>query len=705
MSSSAGRPRRRNNARLSLASSVLDLPGVGSRRQEILRSLGIETVGDLLNYPPARHIDRQAFARIANLRPGEVQTVAGRIQSVDVKFIRGKRMTVATVSDGSGNLRCVWFSQPYLRRAFKQEAIYVFSGAVRLDKRGPSMVHPEYELAESELLHTGRIVPVYRTRAGLSQKQLRKLVRRALEACADGVEDHLPNALARDLNLGGLAGALRDLHFPPDLGRVEAARRRLAFDELLLFQTLFALARRERKHMIRSAPGGPGGPDREGRRAGPDLIARITSRLPFRLTESQAAALVDIAKDLDQPYPVRRLIQGDVGCGKTVVAALAAAIVAGSGRQVAVLCPTELLADQHFTTFTRFLNPLGFEVGLVTGSAEPGGRSKTEEALREGALPVVVGTHALLGNGLLFKSLGLVIVDEEQRFGVLQRTGLLRHAPAAGLVVVSATPIPRTLALTAYGDLDVTVITGMPPGRGTHTTRVVPEEGTCAANLEIAEKINSGMKGFYVCPALEEGSADLVDVRRVRAEMQQLVGRARAVEILTGQTGREERARVLRGFKEGTIGLIVATTVVEVGMDIPSATVLAVAQAERFGLSQLHQMRGRVARSGEPSFSYFMVSQGASEKAWARLRALESTCDGFEIAERDLYLRGPGELAGTRQHGIPDLKFASLADDLDLVGRARREAFTNVLADAPSPDWRAWIDAARKRMEGSAQLV
>jgi len=697
MSSSAGRPRRRNSARLSLASGAIDLPGVGSKRQGILRSLGIETVADLLNYPPTRHIDRQAFARIADLRPGEIQTVAGRIQSVDVRFIRGRRMTVARVSDGSGSLRCVWFSQPYLRRLFKQDTIYVFSGSVRTDKGGPSMVHPEYEPAESELLHTGRIVPVYRTRSGLSQKQLRRLVKRALDACARDVEDPVPGELVRGLGLCGLAGALRDLHFPPDMGRAEAARRRLAFDEILFFQTLFALARKERNHLPGAASPAP--------RTGSDAALRFAARLPFELTASQKGALADVLADIEGDRPARRLIQGDVGCGKTVVAALAAAVVAERGGQVAVLCPTELLADQHFATFTKFLRPLGFEVGLVTAGVEPAERSRAESALEAGTLPVVVGTHALISDGLVFRNLRLAIVDEEQRFGVLQRTRLLRHAPAAGLLVVSATPIPRTLALTAYGDLDATVITGMPPGRGSHTTRLVPEEGRGAANAAIAGMINSGLKGFYVCPALEESSADLVDVRSVKAEMEGMMARGRGVEILTGQTGREERARVLEGFREGRTGLIVATTVIEVGMDIPSATVLAVVQAERFGLAQLHQMRGRVARSSEPSFSYFMVSRDASEKAWARLRALESTCDGFEIAEQDLSLRGPGELAGTRQHGIPDLRFASLADDFDLVRRARDEAFKNILADRVSPEWGAWIAAARNRMEGGAQVV
>jgi ATP-dependent DNA helicase RecG len=693
MSSSAIKPRRRSSARLSLASNVLDLPGVGSKRADILRNLGVETVGDLLVYPPRRYIDRQAFARIADLKVGQTQTVAGKIASVTVKFIRGRRLTVATVDDGSGNLACVWFSQPYLRRLFKLDTTYVFSGLVRQGRLGPSMVHPEYEVADAELLHTGRIVPVYRTRPGLSSRQMRVLVKAALGACAGEVRDEVPTALRKDLGLEELASAVRSIHFPPDPARAEAARRRLAFDEMLVFQTLFALARKERPYQ-----------DGNGRRA-QDVVARFTARLPFDFTGAQKAALGDILADLASPCPMRRLLQGDVGCGKTVVAALAAAIVADGGGQVAVLCPTELLADQHLGNFSRFLRPFGLKVGLLTAGVVGSERAGLEADLADGTLAVVVGTHALIGEGLAIKNLRLVVVDEEQRFGVLQRTRLLRHAREAGLLVVSATPIPRTLALTAYGDLDVTTISEMPPGRGKHTTTVVREDGRRGALGEIAGKINAGLRGFYVCPALEDTSSGLTDVRTVKCEMEALLAPGRSVEILTGRTGRDRRARILDDFVAGKTGLIVATTVVEVGMDIPSATVLAVEQAERFGLSQLHQMRGRVARTSTPSFSYFLVSDGASDKAWARLRALEATSDGFQIAEQDLMLRGPGDLVGTRQHGIPDLKFALLPDDMDLLVRARDEAFKNVARGEPSGEWRDWIGAVGNMMEGKARIV
>ena len=692
MSSSARKPRRPSSVSLSLASNVSDLPGVGPKRADVLRNLGIETVGDLLATPPRRYIDRQAFARIADLETGATQTVAGRIAAVTVRFIKGRRMTTATVTDGSGNLTCVWFSQPYLRRVFKLDTTYVFSGLVRKGRLGPSMVHPEYEVADAELLHTGRIVPVYKTRPGLSSRQMRVLVKSALGACGE-VEDAAPATLRKGLGLGDLAGAVRNIHFPPDPAAAEAARRRLAFDELLTFQTLFALARKARPCL-------EGG----GRRSA-DVVARFTARLPFDFTSAQQAALDDILNDLASGRPMRRLLQGDVGCGKTVVAALAAAVVADGGGQVAVLCPTELLADQHLGNFSRFLEPFGLRVGLLTAGVTGSDRAGLEAGLADGTLPVIVGTHALIGEGLGFKNLRLVVVDEEQRFGVLQRTRLLRHAEEAGLLVVSATPIPRTLALTAYGDLDVTTIGEMPPGRGVHTTTVVEEGGRTAALKEIADKVNSGLRGFYVCPALEDSASGLTDVRTVKSEMEALLGPGRAVEILTGRSARDKRAGILEDFVAGKTGLIVATTVIEVGMDIPSATVLAVEQAERFGLSQLHQMRGRVARTSTPSFSYFLVSDGASDKARARLRALETTSDGFEIAEQDLVLRGPGDLVGTRQHGIPDLRFALLPEDVDLLVRARDEAFKNVATGVPRGEWRGWIAGVGKMMEGKTRMV
>jgi ATP-dependent DNA helicase RecG len=693
MSSTARKPRKPSDALPSVSSGVDRLPGIGSKRADLLRGLGVEAVGDLLTYRPKRYIDRKSFTSIADLRPGEIQTFVGRVSAFEVKPTRGKRLCVARIEDASGRMRCVWFNQPYLKHVLSRGSSFVFSGAVRCDKEGPMMVHPEYEDASSDLLHTGRIVPVYRTRLGLSQRRLRVLVKASLDACGGSIVDAVPESLRRSLQLPGLRDAIGCLHFPSDLPQAEQARRRLAFDEMLLFQTLFALARKEKGRRK----------GRAGRTA--STIARFTSPLPFEFTSGQSRALEDIIGDLESPYPMRRLLQGDVGCGKTVVAGLAVALACRGGGQAALLCPTEILAEQHLETFRKYLAPFGFSVELLTAGVAAEERLRVERCVETGRTSVVVGTHALLGGRVRFKDLRLAVVDEEQRFGVLQRTKLVQDAPGANLLVITATPIPRTLALTAYGDLDITLIGEMPPGRGKHSTRVVEPRAREGALAEIARKINAGLRGFYVCPALEEGSADLVDVATAREEIGRLLAPGRKTEILTGQTSREKRARILRDFLADKLGLVVATTVIEVGIDIPSATVLVVEQAERFGLSQLHQMRGRVARTDSESFSYLMVSGGASERARARLEVLESTFDGLEIAEQDLALRGPGDLVGTRQHGVPDLRFAVLPRDMDLMLRARDEAFGGVLQKEPSREWRAWIEAVKGPIDGRMSVI
>ncbi len=690
----AGRKQRGNGARKSLSASTRTLPGVGTRREDLLRELGVSTVGDLLVYPPRRYIDRTSFSRIADLRDGAVQTVSGTVTGIETRPAGHKRLFIAHIRDDSGQMRCVWFNQAYLRNVFRPGDTFVFSGKSKVDKYGRSMVHPEYEKMEGDLLHTGRVVPVYRTRPGLGQKQLRNLTRHALDGHLGDVEDCMPDSTRLRLGLAPLSEALEHLHFPPDLKRAEQARRRLAFDEMLVFQTLFALSRRDRKQGDRARAPRPG-----------DEIKRLTAHLPYALTGSQAAALETLIGDIRSPYPMRRLLQGDVGCGKTVVACLVAALVCEEGGQVALMCPTELLAEQHYSTLSRFMTGFGFRVGLLTGSVEPEEGRQLKGDLKSGALPIVVGTHALITESTAFGNLSLAIVDEEQRFGVLQRARFLEKAPSANALVISATPIPRTLALTAYGDLDVTVIDEMPPGRGGHVTRCVGEEAREALLCDIGRRVVSGAQGFYICPAVDKSEAGLMDVTTASRLAQRYLGVDRRAEILTGRTPPEERFHIIEDFRRGSIGLIVATTVIEVGMDIPAATILVVDQADRFGLSQLHQMRGRVARCGAESFSFLIVSETASARARKRVEVLQSTFDGFEIAERDLAFRGPGDVIGTRQHGMPDLRFACLPEDTDLMLTARDEAFDRVLGGDDSEEWLGWVGAVRSLTAGRITVV
>ncbi len=461
---------------------------------------------------------------------------------------------------------------------------------------------------------------------------------------------------------------------------------------MLVLQTIFAMIRMQKQQVSSSTIAG-------------GSLKDLTEFLPFTLTRSQQNVLETILDDLAAALPMRRLLLGDVGCGKTVVASLAAARVSLDGGQVALMCPTEILAEQHFRTLTRYLFPFGITVELLTGGMTQSERRKVEASLATGSVNAVAGTHALLNESVNFQNLKLIIVDEEQRFGVIQRSMLVEKCPSANLLVLTATPIPRTMALAVYGDLDMTIVDEQPPGRGRHTTYIVDEHDRRKILGEVAARILDGEQGFLICPALEESPHGLANVRSAASEMRKLIGNDSLVGVLTGRTDREIRIKVLDDFISKKVGLIVATTVLEVGMDLENATLLVVDQAERFGLGQLHQMRGRVARGSSNSISYFIVSDSASELARKRVNVLARTFDGFEIAEQDLAMRGPGDLIGTRQHGIPALRFTRLPDDDDLMLAARDEAFARVLGGDSSSEWKVWMEAVHNFVNGRIILV
>jgi ATP-dependent DNA helicase RecG len=699
MSSLAGKRPNRKDVRRALAAGTPDLPGVGPGRERLLENLGIRTVADLLLYPPRRYIDRKAVVRISDLAPGGIQTVAGEVTSVEVKRTGRKTLAIARVRDESGTVKCVWFNQPYLKTSLRRGGTYTLSGQVRQDRFGTALVHPEYEADGGKQLHTGRVVPVYRLTPGLGQRVMRRLVDTALALTAGDVADPAEPDLRAGLGLIPLTEALKALHFPDDLDHAESARRRLAFDEMLLFQTLFARARAGARD---AGDGGGAGERRAASRKGPGLYD-LESALPFRLTSSQRAVLEEVLADLAGPVPMRRLIQGDVGCGKTVVAGLGAAHVCARGGQVALMCPTELLAEQHHRNLSRFLGGLGHSVGLLTGGLTAVEQAGVVSGLAGGGIHMVVGTHALFSERVEFERLALVIVDEEQRFGVLQRARLLAKAPEADFLALSATPIPRTLALTAYGDLDISVIDELPPGRGAHTTRLVPEAESGTALREVAARMRAGEQAFYICPVLEEGSLGLTGVRAARQRLERLMGAPGRVGLVTGRMEARERQATISAFEAGDLACIVATSVLEVGVDVPRATILVVEEADRFGLSQLHQMRGRVQRSSSDSRSYFIVPESASEGALKRLGVLEGKYDGFDIAEQDLMLRGPGDIVGRRQHGVPDLRFTSLPGDMDLLHAAREEAFRSVRAG--DEGWEEWFDIVGRAARGDRAVV
>ncbi len=659
-----------------LATPVQYLKGVGPARAAELGRLGIATIGDLIRHLPRRYEDRSCLKPIASIVPDAVETVQGRVLAVEELRPRGRSLVRVAISDGTAVLFGVWFNQPYIQHHFRPGQQVIFSGKVERRFGRLQMNAPEHEIADgSDHLHAGRIVPVYPTTGRLHPRHLRALIKAAVDGYADLVPEVLPGAVRRGLGLMSAAQAWRAIHFPSDEAELEAARRRLAFEELFVIQLGLGLLH---QHVRRRETGYRHAPDGE-------LARRFMDSLPFRLTPAQERVVREIKADMESPYPMNRLVQGDVGSGKTIVAALALVKAVESGWQGALMAPTEILAEQHYIRLRRLLAPLGVGVALLTGGQ---GREEREAALfglSAGHLRVAVGTHALIQEHVRFQNLSLVITDEQHRFGVRQRAALAakglqrevekgrRAGAVPDVLVMTATPIPRTLALTVFGDLDVSVIDALPPGRQPVITCLVSERERGRVYAFVRDQVRAGRQAYVVCPLVEES-----DAVSARAATEWAARLARAlpdlrVGLLHGRLKPAEKEAVMAAFQAGEIQVLVATTVVEVGVDVPNATVMVIEGADRFGLAQLHQLRGRVGRGEHPSWC-FLVADPANDEARQRLAVMTRTGDGFTIAEEDLALRGPGELFGTRQHGLPDFLVAHPIRDLPLLETARREA-------------------------------
>ncbi|HZH03918.1 MAG TPA: ATP-dependent DNA helicase RecG [Myxococcaceae bacterium] len=673
-----------------------------------LKRRGLTRVGDALFLLPRAYEDRRALQRIGQLRPGERVVFLGVVKAISPGSGRGGRSPFrAVIADGTGSVTATFFQGgAWLKGRFPIGKRLLVSGELRAHVSGWEVAHPDVEPAddaETSSVHFHRIVPVYPGFERHEQRAFRELAHRVVERHAEDLEDPIPAALRARLGLESLPAALRRIHFPSaeeDLEALESyhstAHRRLAFDELFFLQLGMALRRKN----TRIEPG-------QAFDTSPERLARAASMLPFTLTPAQARVVEDIRVDMARAEPMSRLIQGDVGSGKTAVAAVAAALAIQDGAQVAVMAPTEILAEQHRTVFDRWLSQLGFKTVLLTAGGTAKQRREQREALAAGRAHVAVGTHALIQEGVDFQRLGLVVIDEQHRFGVIQRQALMGKGVRPDTLVLTATPIPRTLAMTLYGDLDVSVIDGLPPGRTPVATRVYPDTRRAQVYQAVAAELRKGHQAYVIYPLVEESEkVDLADATQ-GAQTLRTVFPDVQVGLLHGRMSPAEKDEVMEAFRSRRTQLLVSTTVVEVGVDVPNATAMVIESAERFGLSQLHQLRGRVGRGAAASSCFLVVGNVRSHEATERLAVMERTNDGFKIAEKDLEIRGPGEFLGTRQSGLPELAVANLARDVDLLAIARREALALVEQDPAlrAPEHRPLVKALEERWKGRLALA
>jgi ATP-dependent DNA helicase RecG len=639
--------------------------GVGPGRAELLRRLGIRSVIDLLQHYPRRYEDRRQIRRISQLEVGRNETVRGKVLAVGTKRLR-KALTIVQVAlgDGSGTVYATWFNQTYMQSRFRVGQELILTGKVQ--RRGYlEIMSPEFEILSAEdngLLNTGRIAPVYPLSEHLSQRAMRKIVHACIEGYAASTPELLEASLREECGLSPVSEAIRNIHFPDSPAALEAARRRLVFDEFLPMQLAIHLKRKQ----LAELPGSS--------KKGGELVRRFLKSLPFELTRAQERVIAEVGADMGRVHPMNRLLQGDVGSGKTVVAIVALLIALDARYQGVLMAPTEILAEQHWRTLDALLAPLGIRPYLLTGEMSLAEKAGVYEAIRSNSPLILVGTHAVLQGDVEFSRLGIVVVDEQHRFGVSQRAAIRSKGENPDFMVMTATPIPRTLALTLYGDLDVSVIDEMPPGRGTVVTRWVPPEKMGEAYAFVRAEALKGHQAYIIYPLVEESEKlPLNAARNMAASLSKEQFRDLRVGLIHGRMGREEREEVMRDFRAGRILILVATSVIEVGLDVPGACLMLVEHAERFGLSQLHQMRGRIGRGKKRS--YFLFSgQPATEEGIKRLKALCATNDGFRIAEMDLELRGPGEFFSDRQHGGPDLRLADPFKDEELLKLSREIA-------------------------------
>jgi ATP-dependent DNA helicase RecG len=699
--------------------------GVGEKRSDLLKKLNIHTVEDALYFIPMRYEDRSLMKKISEIKiGGGIETVYGTILSKGIiKTKRGKRIFEVAIRDETGLLRGKWFkfNERYMNKRFSTGQKIIMSGEIQFNPYhgGMEIIHPEIETLEdseaaaptqwmgspnSELLHIGRIVPIYHSTEGIHQKSLRSIMRWVIDHYGDSIIDFLPENTIKRYRLITLKEAIKNIHFPEKGTSVERLNgyssdyhRRLIFDEFFLLELGLAMRKKgwheERKGVSFRIDG--------------SLTEKLHSILPFKLTGAQERVIGEIKKDLARPEPMYRLLQGDVGSGKTAVALFAMIIVVENGYQSAIMSPTEILAEQHFLNIHRLVEQLNLKTALLTSSVKGKEREDILNQLASGNINIIVGTHALIQEGVRFKNLGLAIIDEQHRFGVMQRGIMKKKGYNPDILVMTATPIPRTLSMTVYGDLELSVIDEMPPGRKPVETLLFFEKRVHDAYTLIEREIKSGRQAYIVYPLVEESEkVDLKAATEMMGHFKRDIFPHRKVGLLHGRMKSDEKEDAMRRFKERDIDILVSTTVIEVGVDVPNASIMVIEHAERFGLPQLHQLRGRVGRGEYQSYCVLIAYYPISQEARMRLKVMTESSDGFIIAEKDLEIRGPGEFLGTRQSGLPELKIANIIRDHRLLESARQEAFKLIGQDSTLslPEHKILKESLKRRWQERLEL-
>ncbi len=629
------------------------LPYIGDKRAELFYKIGIYNLFDLLYYFPRRYEDRRFAEGLDGITSGEQVTVWGRIISVEELKLRRNLSLLRVVIQGSfGSCTALWFNQPFLKRSLRRGLPIAVTGKVERNLYGCEISVSDYETGSlKNPVHVGRIVPIYSTTENLSQRFLRRVIYQCVRKYAQNIKNHLPEELIKELNLVPISQALMDIHFPQDEDSLVKARESLVYEELFLFQTgLNRIHEQVRRQGV-------------ARRPQTTLPEDFLKKLPYTLTEAQRKAMIEIRNDLSSTKRMYRLLQGDVGCGKTVVALYALLFVVASGFQGALMAPTEVLAEQHFLSISKLVSGLGVNVDLLTGSLGKKEKEQCLQSIKSGMTDIVVGTHALLEDDVVFNHLGLVVIDEQHRFGVQQRDLLLNKAAAPDVLVMTATPIPRSLTLTVYGDLDLTMINELPPGRKKIKTFFLPAAEKSRVYSFARKELEAGRQVYVVCPLIQESEHLAVEAAVKRYEELCQEFSAFNVGLIHGKLKIDEKDKVMDAFRRGEIDLLVATSVIEVGIDVPNASLIIIEGAERFGLSQLHQLRGRVGRGTHESYCV-LVGNPNTKEAIERFKIMVYCHDGFQVAEKDLELRGPGELLGSKQHGYSDFRVVDIIKDL-----------------------------------------